>query len=82
MNAGQSVDAVAAYQRALDIGPESGNLRAELGHALFQIGRWDEAATQARRARELGVVDALLLQRLTRWASTSTRDNGARDQRT
>lgn len=63
--ANQPSEAVAAFERALAIGPETGQVRSELGRALWQVGRWPEAAVQVQRARELGVVDPLLVQRLT-----------------
>ncbi len=61
---GHPVAGVAAYERALTLGAENGQLRIALAQALWQIGRWNDAATQAHRARELGVVDTALEQRL------------------
>jgi len=62
-SAGRPVEAVAALEHALSLG-ESGKLRSDLGNALWNTGRWDEAAAQARRAQELGDVDPRLLQQL------------------
>lgn len=63
-HAGQPAEAVAAYESALRLGPESGALRIQLARSLWSVQRWRDAAAELARARTLGVDDPDLARRL------------------
>jgi Flp pilus assembly protein TadD len=47
-------EALASFQKAVELAPEAPEAHYNLGLSQFSLGRYDQAAASARRAYELG----------------------------
>jgi tetratricopeptide (TPR) repeat protein len=61
---GQTDEAIAEYQKALDIDPNQSEVHSNLGLALHKRGQWDDAIAHYRRALEIAPENSMAYSNL------------------